>query len=110
MEISFWRAEHSDMRWLRDAIVGNLGQIAFENLTRVLICIFGTRILLKIRWGKAAIRQTLQQVLRLYASTWLSFCMHTLKISHVPSCLQDQRPPRQVVASQGYIFENCGFA
>lgn len=48
MEISLGRAEHSDMQWLH--LVRNLGQIAFENLSRVLICIFGTRILLKIWW------------------------------------------------------------
>lgn len=48
MEISLWRAEHSDMQWLH--LVGNLGQIAFENLSRVLICISGIRILLKIWW------------------------------------------------------------
>lgn len=48
MEISLWRAEHSDMQWLH--LVGNLGQIAFENLCRVLICIFGIRILLEIWW------------------------------------------------------------
>lgn len=46
MEISLWRAEHSDIQWLH--LIVNLGQIAFENLGKMLICIFGNRILSKI--------------------------------------------------------------